>query len=179
MPITYVTGGIRSGKSEFAEGLAASEEGPVLYVAFGVETDRDMQDRIERHQNRRPGHWGLIEHLNELPDLQSVDHGYKGILVDCLSTWLANRCIQIPEEALKNKIYEEEILSEVSEWLKHVKQVHQHVIIVSSEVGLGGVALYRLGRFYQDILGKMNQLTAHASDEAYAVLSGLPLRLKR
>ncbi len=177
MPITYVTGGIRSGKSEFAERLALNEES-ILYVGFGVITDREMLDRIDQHQKRRPVEWGLIENTTQLPELKNIQDQYKGVLVDCLSTWLANRCMDLSEEELKTNLHLEAILCEVTEWLDQLKQSQQHIIIVSSEVGLGGVALYRLGRFYQDVLGKMNQLTAQAADQAYAVFSGLPLMLK-
>lgn len=177
MAITYVTGGIRSGKSEFAERLAAQEKS-VIYVAFGVITDDEMDVRIKQHIKRRPEHWGLIENSTKLPSIKKLNHSYKGVLIDCLSTWLANRCMEIPEEQLKSNNHQKAILLEVTEWLEQLKQTSQHIIIVSSEVGLGGVALYKLGRFYQDVLGKMNQRTAQVSDEAYAVLSGLPLKLK-
>lgn len=177
MTITYITGGIRSGKSEYAERLA-NEKTNVLYVGFGVITDDEMQERIEAHQKRRPNHWGLLSNPTELPIIGSTNENNKAILVDCLSTWLANRCMSIPEAELKSKDHQETILLELQNWLEQIKQLTEHVIIVSSEVGLGGVALYRLGRFYQDVLGKMNQLTAEAADEAFAVMSGLPLRLK-
>jgi adenosylcobinamide kinase / adenosylcobinamide-phosphate guanylyltransferase len=177
LTITFITGGIRSGKSEYAERLA-NEKTNVLYVGFGVITDDEMQERIETHQKRRPDHWELLTDPTELPIIGSTNEESKAILIDCLSTWLANRCMTIPEEELKAKKYQETILLELSNWLEGIKQLSQHVIIVSSEVGLGGVALYRLGRFYQDVLGKMNQLTAEVADEAFAVMSGLPLRLK-
>ncbi|PET71883.1 hypothetical protein CN514_05485 [Bacillus sp. AFS001701] len=35
-----------------------------------------------------------------------------------------------------------------------------------------------VGAFFQDVLGKINQLLAAEADEAYIVFSGLPLRLK-
>ncbi|WP_147533603.1 bifunctional adenosylcobinamide kinase/adenosylcobinamide-phosphate guanylyltransferase [Bacillus marasmi] len=178
MPITYITGGVRSGKSEFAEKLATDFKQPVLYVAFGVNTDSEMQERIERHQVRRPHTWGTVEKPYELLAPTNQYQGYEIVLVDCFSTWLTNRLILIPEVELRNEKYRIEILEEVQAWLTRIAEMPQRIIIVSSEVGLGGVAMSTLGRLFHDLLGECNQLIAQAADEAYAVLSGLPLRLK-
>ena len=178
MPLTYITGGVRSGKSEFAENLAESFDQPVLYVAFGVNTDNEMLARIKAHQQRRPNDWGVMEKPYELVSACARYQDYEVVLVDCFSTWLTNRCMRIPEDELHDEKQRQDILNEVTEWLAFIKKTPQQIIVVSSEVGLGGVAMSPLGRFFHDTLGKCNQLIAQASDEAYAVLSGLPLRLK-
>ncbi|WP_416828831.1 bifunctional adenosylcobinamide kinase/adenosylcobinamide-phosphate guanylyltransferase [Ectobacillus polymachus] len=174
MTITYITGGVRSGKSDFAEKLAASRNGSVLYVAFGVETDEEMKSRIQQHKDRRPDNWDVLEKPEELAGFQSVYQNYDTILVDCIGTWVANLCMKIEE----NKERKVEIVQEVMQWLEEIKCLNQHIIIVSDEVGLGGVALSSLGRLFQDVLGKINQLVAGEADEAYAVFSGLSVRLK-
>lgn len=178
MSLTYITGGVRSGKSEFAEKLASSSEMAVLYVAFGVNTDVEMQERIEKHQQRRPNSWGTVEKPYELLAPTTQYQQYDVVLVDCFSTWLTNRLIQIPEEELRNEKYRDEIINEVKVWLTRLAEMPQQIIVVSSEVGLGGVAMSTLGRLFHDILGECNQFIAQAADEAYAVLSGLPVRLK-
>lgn len=178
MSLTYVTGGVRSGKSEYAEKLAASFERPVLYVAFGVNTDEEMQERIKKHQQRRPNSWGTVEKPYELLASTLQYQDYEVVLVDCFSTWLTNRLIQIPEAELRNEKYRREILDEVEAWLAQIADMSQRIIVVSSEVGLGGVAMSSLGRLFHDVLGECNQLIAQKADEAYAVLSGLPVRLK-
>lgn len=178
MALTYVTGGVRSGKSEYAEKLAAASNQPVLYVAFGVKTDAEMQNRIEKHQQRRPHTWGIVEEPYELVSSCDQYRDYQVIMVDCFSTWLTNRVIQIPEDELRQEKYRIEIKAEVKAWLTQIQEMSQQVIVVSSEVGLGGVAMSPLGRLFHDLLGECNQMIAQAADEAYAVLSGLPLRLK-
>ncbi|MEK6725430.1 MAG: bifunctional adenosylcobinamide kinase/adenosylcobinamide-phosphate guanylyltransferase [Deltaproteobacteria bacterium] len=52
------------------------------------------------------------------------------------------------------------------------------VIVVSNEVGLGIVPDNQLAREFRDIAGTANQLFAKAADEAYFVVSGIPMRLK-
>lgn len=170
MTITFITGGVRSGKSDFAEKLATSQNGSVLYVAFGVAVDDEMKNRIQLHKDRRPDHWDVLEKPNELAEHTSLYEKYDTILVDCLGTWVANRCMQ--------DVKRDEIHGEALMWLQAICKLHGHVFIVSDEVGLGGVALSKLGRLFQDVLGKINQLVAEAADEAYAVFSGLPVRLK-
>lgn len=178
MALTYVTGGVRSGKSEYAEKLAQASNKSVLYVAFGVNTDAEMQSRIEKHQLRRPQDWGVVEQPYELISSCEQYRDYDVVLVDCFSTWLTNKIIQIPETELRNETYRIEIFHEVQEWIANIQQMPQQIIVVSSEVGLGGVAMSPLGRLFHDLLGECNQIIARAADEAYAVLSGLPVRLK-
>ena len=178
MTITLVTGGVRSGKSRFAETLAKEVSSSVLYVAFGVSVDHEMEQRITKHQIRRPKEWGLLEEpynlLNGIHTYQSFDC----ILVDSIETWVSNQCIRIPEEQLKNPEYSAAILEEINEWLARISEHDCSIIIVTSETGLGGVAMSPLGRFFQDVLGEVNQLIAEKADEAYAVMSGIPVRIK-
>jgi adenosylcobinamide kinase/adenosylcobinamide-phosphate guanylyltransferase len=178
MTLIYVTGGVRSGKSEFAEKLASSFNEPVLYVAFGVNTDGEMEERIKRHQQRRPHDWGLVEKPYELAASCEEYQNFDVVLVDCFSTWLTNRIIHLPDKELLKGKHRKEIIAEVEAWLFQLKKMSRQIIVVSGEVGLGGVAMSPLGRFFQDMLGECNQLIAKAADEAYAVLSGLPVRLK-
>lgn len=178
MSLTFITGGIRSGKSVFAEELASAESNSVLYVAFGVKTDKEMEQRIHLHQRRRPNSWGVLEEPNELLKTMSNDKNYDVILIECLSTWLSNRCVNISIEKLSCKSTRDSIIHEVQQWMNKIEDYQKQVIIVSSEVGFGGVAMSPLGRAFQDLLGEINQLVAKKADKVYAVFSGIPMRLK-
>lgn len=176
MNLIYITGGIRSGKSGFAENLAKECGTKVLYVATGVSSDQEMEQRIELHRRRRPAEWGIWESPLDMPYLSSQD--YDVILLDCLSTWISNRLLAVPEDQIRDKEITNRIILDLEEWLDSLSDSPCTVIVVSSEVGLGGVAMSRLGRWFQDVLGEANQLVAQHANEAYAILSGIPLRIK-
>jgi adenosyl cobinamide kinase/adenosyl cobinamide phosphate guanylyltransferase len=61
--IVLVTGPARSGKSEWAEALAAQSKKSVIYIATSTidPQDQDWQARIEQHRQRRPADWRLWE----------------------------------------------------------------------------------------------------------------------
>ncbi|WCK53991.1 bifunctional adenosylcobinamide kinase/adenosylcobinamide-phosphate guanylyltransferase [Aneurinibacillus sp. Ricciae_BoGa-3] len=177
MKLIVVTGGVRSGKSLFAEQLAASSSAPVLYVATGVVTDKEMAHRIERHRLRRPDEWGTLETPDSLGTVQ-VFSSYHTVLIDCLSTWITNRLVDTPEAQIRNAQVTQSILTDLREWLEAMKKYSGTVILVTSETGLGGIAMSRLGRWFQDVLGEANQLLAGQANEVYAVLSGIPLKIK-
>ena len=52
------------------------------------------------------------------------------------------------------------------------------IVVVSNEIGLGGVSPNKMQRNFCDIQGTLNQYVASLADEAYLIVAGLPLRLK-
>ena len=59
---TLVLGGVRSGKSEFAESIIENV-GKGLYLATAVmpENDQEMATRILKHKKRRGANWTTVE----------------------------------------------------------------------------------------------------------------------
>ena len=85
-----VLGGIRSGKSEWAETvIAASVRAgrPVRYLATGAVADDDAwAARVQAHRDRRPEHWSTVENTDVATQLRSDDAS--PILVDDVGGWL-------------------------------------------------------------------------------------------
>lgn len=177
---TLVLGGIRSGKSAFAEELADSSGDPVLYVATGQSVDAEMAERIRKHRERRPAHWHTLEeplHLSEA--LQRFMEGRPSVdvmLVDSIDTWVSNLLLDREEEgpARAECLALESLESVVSLCRQRTIQG----VLVSSEVGLSPVTPNRLGRQFQDLLGTVNQRAAALADEVYLVVAGIPVRIK-
>jgi adenosylcobinamide kinase/adenosylcobinamide-phosphate guanylyltransferase len=100
------------------------------------------------------------------------------VLVDCLSTWVSSRLMEVPEPEWRSEAVTQAIVREAETWLSAVERSEKTVIAVTSEVGLGGVAMNRLGRWFADVLGEINQRTAQSADKVYVVWSGIPWRIK-
>ncbi|ASS76470.1 bifunctional adenosylcobinamide kinase/adenosylcobinamide-phosphate guanylyltransferase [Tumebacillus algifaecis] len=177
MSFVLVTGGVRSGKSGFAERRAGLER-RVLYVATGQAWDDEMHHRIALHQQRRPASWGLLESgpaLTEAISSQLAD--WDCILIDCLSTWLSNILINIPETELRDAGTRHLVLAEAERLADLLSRPDLEAVLVTTETGLGGVALTRLGRVFADLLGEVNQLLARHADEVHLVVAGRALQL--
>ena len=88
---TLVLGGIKSGKSRFAEALATDTKKSVVYIATASPDDDEMRRRIERHKTSRPSQWQLVEEpidLGRMVKLHSTADSC--VLVDCMTLWLTN-----------------------------------------------------------------------------------------
>ncbi|OXH81999.1 bifunctional adenosylcobinamide kinase/adenosylcobinamide-phosphate guanylyltransferase, partial [Burkholderia multivorans] len=91
--LTFVLGGARSGKSAYAERLAAESGRPVTYIATATATadDAEFASRIAHHRARRPADWGFADAPVALAEtLAQLDDPRACLLVDCLTLWLAN-----------------------------------------------------------------------------------------
>lgn len=162
---TLVLGGIRSGKSAFAEGLMATLAPPYLYIATAELHDDGMRQRVTQHQARRGGDWRLCEAPLDLP--AAVRAARQPVLVDCLSMWVTN--LLLAERPLEPAF---------AALVAALESNDQTIICVSNEVGLGGISANALQRRFADTLGLLNQRVAGMSDQVFFIAAGLPLKLK-
>lgn len=173
--ITLVLGGARSGKSRYAQELATSYSGQVVYVATATASDMEMAQRIAHHQLDRPTEWLLREsplHLTQTL-MQEKDKA-QTILVDCLTLWLNNQLFHQPKQNFA------ELFNELVVAASHASDsADAHIIFVANEVGLGIIPLGEVTRQFVDEAGRLNQLLAKTADQVIFVAAGLPLLLKR
>lgn len=183
--IIYITGGARSGKSSFAEKKVYESEKEKIYIATAISFDEEMKERVRLHKIQRGEDWITIEGYKNISNILSEYKNLnKIILLDCLTNMVTNNMImdrdvdwdKITQESLRD--IESEIKNEVQDLIDFIKDSSLDMIVVSNEVGMGLVPPYALGRYFRDIGGRMNQLVAKESDEAYLVVSGLELKLK-
>ena len=179
--VCLVLGGVRSGKSAFAEGLAQALGQPLLYLATAIAGDAEMGERIRRHQQRRPAHWRTLEEPLDLagrlsPMLNAADPP-SVVLVDSLDMWVTNLLLQ--HEADADAALESLANSGLDALLAACRAAGVVLFLVSGEVGLSLVPPYPLGRRFQDLLGLVNQRAAAAAQQVYLVVAGVPVDLRR
>lgn len=185
MSIVLVTGGVRCGKSEFAESLAlkyqsctnsSSEKSDVLYIATS-KRDFGMESRINAHRMRRPRSWKTLE---SYAAFQPSDFEGTGIaLLDCAGVMATNLMFEIEtlEEMSERELFDR-VWAEFDALLASVKTSGSNLIIVSNEVGWGLVSEHRLGNQFRDLLGAINKNLARIADEVYLLVAGIPLKIK-
>ena len=172
--LTLILGGVRSGKSSFAQRLASRGD-RVLFLATAQAGDVEMAARIQAHRESRPSDWDTLEEpLKLVASLSPVLHNYNIVILECLTLWVSNLMLNVPTSEADNV----DIPSDVRELLRLYSNGRASWIIVSNEVGLGVIPSTRLGRHYADELGRVNQLIAAAADCVYFMAAGLPLKLK-
>ena len=172
--LTLVLGGVRAGKSTYAQQLAA-KGGRVLFVATAEAGDADMQTRIEAHRESRPSNWDTLEEPVDLvEELTPLLDRYDTVLLDCLTLWVSNLLLRDQDTDSSRK----DILAETRRLLDLYQSSNASWIVVSNEVGLGVVPPTKLGRIFADELGRVNQIVAVKADDVYFMAAGLTLKLK-
>ena len=178
-----VTGGTRSGKSRYAEGLLAGQP-RVTYVAPGPPADpaadAEWASRIAEHQVRRPPTWATIEDS----DLAAVLRRETGaLLIDSLGTWVATTVDGLGAEAGQDlwtqpvREWQAPFDTRLSAVLDAWSETPGMVVAVTNEVGWGLVAEHRSGRVFVDLLGRVNAEVAARCDEVVLVVAGRALHL--
>lgn len=174
---TLVTGGASSGKSRFAELLAAQAKRPVIYIATAQIWDEEMALRVKKHQLQRPATWRLIEEpLNIRETLFQLKDEDGVILLDCVTLWLTN--LLLAGHDLSNGELEPQILTIVKDVARLAQEIKPQVFFVTNEVGQGIVPENPLARAYRDLAGRSNQILAHSAEQVYMVVAGLPMEIK-
>lgn len=184
--LTFILGGARSGKSDYALELARQLAGDhaVLFVATAQAGDEEMAERIARHRTERPDHWQTLEAPRQVGErliayLAQAAPPPAVIIVDCLTLLVSN--VLFAEGDAETAPYlpiQARLDDEVTALLTAARIANRPVIVVSNEVGLGIVPLGRISRAYQDLIGRANRQVAAAAERAIFLLAGIPLDLK-
>lgn len=175
--LTLILGGARSGKSDYAEKLAASMGQHILYIATAEAKDEEMAARIKAHQQARPAQWQTVEAPQNVgAALGAISNRPDAILLDCL-TLLASNIVLAMEEQPQPAI-EIALQKEIDQLLAAQARLSAPLIVVSNEVGLGLVPPYPLGRIYRDVLGRANQQLAGRANRVLFMVAGLPMTVK-
>lgn len=176
--ISIVTGGARSGKSEFAESLI---KGDAIYIATAENFDDEMDLRIKKHVKRREEssiNWRTVECLKKFDGL-SGDEKY--VLFDSLGVFISNIMFSKTADDLSDESIEETIL-EVRNELEHLldwaRKNDKELVIVTDEVGMSIIPESKVARVYRDLIGTINKEVAAKCDRAYLVCMGIEVKLK-
>ena len=166
--IVYISGGVRSGKSRFAQQMALKLSDSPVYLATAKIWDEDFEQRIKLHQQERGPEWTNFEATSELYNLP-LDG--RVAVIDCVTLWLTNiftennNDISCCLDAFKVEI-------------DKLDELNATLIIISNEIGMGLHAESSVGRKFADLQGLANQYVASKAKEAIFMVSGLPLYLK-
>ena len=163
--IIFITGGTKSGKSEFAEYLGKKIE-KITYIALSELRNEDVnwQKKILQHRKRSPKEWELVETNNLINALKTV----KGsVLIDSIGGFIMES-INKNDEEWDKKIY---LLLELLQVRKNT------TLIVGEQVGWSLVSEYEIGNKYIERLGNLQKKITKISQENWLTLNGRALRL--
>lgn len=179
--ISLVLGGIKSGKTNYAESKAKEVEkrgGKILYLATAQALDDEMASRIDHHKTNRPDSWTTVEEpLNIYDVLKKEGNTYDFILFDCLTLWITNRCLEAGEDYNRDELMAS-IKAQCREYISIVKDLKSDLIIVSNQVELGLISPYPLGRMFQDLAGILHQYIASEAKNVIVLQAGIPTAIK-
>jgi adenosylcobinamide kinase / adenosylcobinamide-phosphate guanylyltransferase len=181
MTRTLILGGARSGKSAYAERLAAASGKDVVYIATAHAGDGEMGSRIAHHRQQRPAHWTTVEEPLALGDtLLQWSAPERLILVDCLTLWLSN-CLFSQQQDYPEVgpiVAPPAFEQQRARLLQALETVPGDVLLVSNEVGMGVVPAGAVSRWFVDEAGRLHQAIAARCERALLIVAGLPLVLK-
>ena len=163
--IIFITGGTKSGKSEFAEHLA-KEERRLSYIALSENNndDKEWQEKINLHRKRRPKDWKLIETTDLLNTLNKEDGP---LLIDSIGGFVM-----------------ENIEKEHKEWSKNLNLLisllmkrKNKTFIVGEQVGWSLVSEYRIGNIYIERIGELQKRITKISNDNWLAINGRAIKI--
>jgi adenosyl cobinamide kinase/adenosyl cobinamide phosphate guanylyltransferase len=168
--LTFITGPVRSGKSQRAVEQAKRWGSDTVFVATYCADARDseMMERVNRHRAERPA-WRTLEAPADVSaTLAALAPLPSGMILDCLTLWASARFAESDDA----------ITAAWSAQLAAFKAAPWPCIIVSNELGWSLVPPEAPARRFRDLAGTLAQQTAAAADDVWLMVAGCPLRLK-
>ena len=163
--IIFITGGTKSGKSEFAEHLARGSK-KISYVALSesYNDDKEWQKKINLHKKRRPKDWKLIETTDLLNTLSNEDGP---LLIDSIGGFVMES-IDREHKEWATKMYK------LISLLKKRKSI---TFIVGEQVGWSLVSEYKIGNTYIERIGDLQKRITKISKDNWLAINGRAIKI--
>ena len=161
--LVLVTGPSRSGKSRWAECLV-EQQPEVTYIATSAPrpNDAQWQQRIVRHQQRRPAHWSVVECGADLAGAVHSIPANQTLLIDALGGFTASH-LDLDADAW---------LTMSDNLVRAFSGRSQPVVIVIEETGWGVVPATAIGGTFRDRQGELAQLLERHASASWLVVQG-------
>ncbi|NDW17809.1 bifunctional adenosylcobinamide kinase/adenosylcobinamide-phosphate guanylyltransferase [Dysgonomonas sp. 216] len=166
--IILITGGQRSGKSNYAQSLALKHSANPVYLATSRVWDEEHRLRIEKHKTDRGNEWINIEEEKELSKHNLTG---KTILIDCVTLWATNFFFDYQSDVSK-------ALADIKLEFDKFTEQNAHFIFVTNEIGMGEMSQNEIQRKFADLQGWLNQYIVAKANEVYLMVSGIPVKIK-
>lgn len=187
--LIFITGGVRSGKSAYAEqqlqSLAKTYQAQrLIYVATGVAFDDEMKKRIARHKldrKKQKQNWVTLEQPTNLQQLLLTIQKGDVVLWDCVTTWLTNEFYEGFETGICNWQQPLKLTERITEMKKTILTLHKmHIplVIVSNEVLDEPISNIPEVKLYQEHLGHLHQWFVQQATKALEMEYGYVHRWK-
>lgn len=177
--ITLITGGMRSGKSAYAEKILAGYN-DVVYIATAAVTDDEMKTRVKKHIERRNPNWRTYEAFRNLKSAVGSERFY---LLDCVTNLISRILFDIT--GMKENITADDTqnvitdsFNELNMLITEIKKIDGTLIIVTNEVGSSIIPMNPIARCFADAQGIVNTKLATLTDEVFLTVCGIPIKIK-
>ena len=163
--IIFITGGTKSGKSEFAEHLAKKVK-KLTYIALSEKNtdDKEWQEKINLHRERRPKNWKLIETTDLLNTLNKEDDP---LLIDSIGGFVMESINR------DNK----EWLTRMQKLIILLKERRSLTFIVGEQVGWSLVSEYKIGNTYIERIGELQKRITKISNNNWLAINGRAIKI--
>ncbi len=169
--LTLITGGARSGKSEYALSIA-KKYATKAFIATAQPFDDEMKERIDRHKKDRDASFLLVEEPIEIARaVRSLPTGIEMAIIDCMTVWVGN-CLYQQEIGKRN-------FPDIGEVIDALSEAPCDIVVVTNEVGLGIIPDNALSRTYRDAIGMLNRRIADVAHQVILMISGIPVIIKK
>ena len=179
--LIMVTGGARSGKSEFAERFVLHFSPKCDYIATAEVLDEEMAERVRLHRKRRMnGRWVNHEAPYEAEKtFENLGSETQAVLFDCLTVYMCNMLYgkDAPGGSWPERC--EVVLSRIDKVIEAAANCGKLVVFVTNEVGDGIVPDNLMAREYRDLAGWVNQRVAAACDKVFMCVAGQAVDVKK
>ncbi|MFT4415022.1 bifunctional adenosylcobinamide kinase/adenosylcobinamide-phosphate guanylyltransferase [Fredinandcohnia humi] len=174
--IIFISGGARSGKSQFAEETALSlfhkakgknHRATLYYIATAKNSDDEMEERIRIHRKNRGIEWQTVEESFDILPILINCRQEDVILIDCLTIWVSNVLFELGYS-------QERIEDAVSSWLRFAQEKQIHLLIVSNDVNEEIPFSDKAVLTYLYSLQRLHQKIVNQSELVVQLQAGIP-----